>query len=661
MIWRIKLSVRWACNKPDTCAVKTDSRLRHFVIQPFKTFEKWFRTDDRETDPVGWTANLAIFRIVFLYAAILPTALIRLQWIRVKMPFLPPAVWQPISLYQWVPSELLRNSSLAHALGIADVFFIVLGLFGFYTRSTLTVATIISTYVFGLPQNFGKVDHYHHDIWFMALLAAGPSGEMFSIDAVLAAIRRADRKEVSSRVSIHGALSALRYVWLLFGLLYLSAGIGKLWAAWQSHWLDVRTLRGIIRRKWFIEHLYSNHSSMGYRYDKLPPLLLQAGGLGTIVFEMTSILLVLFRPLRWIVIVAGLAFHFGNAYVLKIWFRSLMIAYVAMVDWAWLSRRLMTGLGLGPITVIYDDGCKLCRRAIAILKTLDICSSLAPVAASASSSLVECHPAITAEASARDLYVIRGNDVAAGYDAYVLIAQCIPLLWPLAPIMRMSPIAGVGQRIYRRIADSRHCRIDDGVKTSLRAAPTAKSSVYLAPHVVGILLLLGEAATVCLNAGHGLSIARMVLGPESSARDFKSWKRARWSWPFDQYPTFAYSLDVATYRTWEPRLVYADGSEASIEPDIFVRSLGDNSSVAEANVQRILKTNDPNSRKRHALTLAALLWKNIPDSEKSNLVAIRGYISYYDTDPDSPEPLSRILIDSFSIQELQAYAANDGE
>ena len=34
-------------------------------------------------------------------------------------------------------------------------------------------------------QNLGKVDHHsYHLIWFMALLAAGPSGHFLSIDAL---------------------------------------------------------------------------------------------------------------------------------------------------------------------------------------------------------------------------------------------------------------------------------------------------------------------------------------------------------------------------------------------------------------------------------------------------------------------------------------------
>ena len=621
---------------------------------------RWLKADEVTTDDVGWAANLAIFRLVYLYAAILPIISHMLRWTSETMPLLAYDAWQPISFYRWLPDDVLRNAGLAHGLAVADWCLIVLGLIGFYTRSSLGLATVLSLYLFGLPQNFGKIDHTHHDIWFLAMLAAGPSGEMLSIDALIGAIRRADRGKVDLQVSKHTALATLRYVWLLMGVLYLSSGLGKLVAAWRTHWLDSANLANIIRRRWIVQRLYQRQFSPGFRYDKLPPALIQLGGLGTIAFETSAAGLVLFRGSRWLVILCGLAFHLSNGIILGIWFTSLMIAYVSMVDWAWLGRAAMRRVGRTPVTVIYDDSCKLCRRAIAILKTLDSCERLTPLAAASSDSFRMTYPQITSEMLARDLYVAGNGEVVAGYEAYRTIAACVPLLWPLALLMRLPPVAAMGGAFYRRIADNRQCRVAQDHGRPLVSMPAMKNTPALAAHLIGGLLLAAEATTATLNSGHGLAVFR-ILGMRSSTASVAGWKKQKWVWPFDRYPTFAYSWDLGSYRTWEPRLVYADGSESTIPPQVFARSFGNSLSVAEANVQQAVDYAHPEWRRKHALILAGMLWKNLPNSVRPRVIAINGYESVFSTNPDNPEPTSRTLIDTFPLQLLEAQTAtNEG-
>ena len=611
---------------------------------------KWLQADETATGDAGWAANLAIFRVVYLCTAILPVAFNTVRWTRNTMPLFPVRAWQPVSFYQWIPDELLRNVGLAHGLAWLDLCLLTIGLLGFCTRPTLGVAAILSTYLFGLPQNFGKIDHFHHDVWFIAMLAAGPSGELISVDAVFKAIRRANRGDVELKVSNHAALLTLRYVWLLIGVLYFSSGIGKVNAALHSHWLDAASLQNIIRREWIVRRLYGSHFSLPFRYDELPARLIQLAGVGTIIFEMTAVGLVLFRGSRWLVILCGLVFHLSIGKILGIWFVSLMIAYVSMVDWSWLGRVAMTRAGFTPLTIIYDDTCDLCRRVIAILNTLDICQALAPVAARTFSDLA--YPEVTSGMLARDLVVLRDDRVAAGYDGYREIAKAMPLLWPLALVMSFSAAAAIGRRYYRHVDDNRHSRLRKGAGRSTPQVPAARKSVRLMTQVVGMLLLAGEATTVALNTGHGLGVMTRALGVQSSAQALATWKKVRWVWPFDQYPTFAYSWD-GFYRTWEPRLVYADGSESTIPPAVFDRAFNGHLSVAEQNVQEAIKYSDPVWRAKHALTLTSTLWKIIPESAKNNVIEIRAYDSVFSTNPDEIQPKSRKLVDTFPVQLLQ--------
>ena len=153
-----------------------------------------------------------------------------------------------------------------------------LGLVGVFTRWTLGLAAVMSLYVLGLPQNQGKVDHYHHLIWFMALLAVGPSARFLSVDAVRAAIRHGARGALEPVLPPGAALSTLRYVWALFGLVYLAPGLAKLERALTSGWASAENLRSILWIQWFERSLYSSGFEPPGRVAGLPgPLLTLAG------------------------------------------------------------------------------------------------------------------------------------------------------------------------------------------------------------------------------------------------------------------------------------------------------------------------------------------------------------------------------------------------
>lgn len=611
---------------------------------------KWFRADETVTEGIGWAGNLAIFRIVYLSAAVLPFTWDLVRWTMEAMPWLPAASWQPISFYQWIPTDVLRNAGLAHALAVVDLCLVGLATVGFFTRSTLGLATVLSIYVFGLPWNLGKVDHVHHLIWLMALLAAGPSGEMLSVDALIQAIRRADREQVEPEVSPSAALATLRYVWVLIGVLYFSAGIGKLRAALHHQWLGSDNLRGIIRDTWLPRHFYSPEFSLPYRVDNISPALLQTAAVGVVAFETGALGLVLFSWSRWLVVLAGLAFHWGNGLVLGIWFSSLMLAYVCMVDWARLGRFAMRTVGWEPVLVMYDGGCGLCRRTIAILKTLDICGELNPLAADPGDPRRRSHPEITDAMLVRDLYVVSEADIAGGYDAYKTIAARIPILWPMALVMRFPAVAAIGNRIYRHIADSRHCQI----RGMARSSPlVGRRLLRLAPHFVGIVLLILETITFSLNSG--LAFRLTTFGPEFPAHTFTRWQKEKCVWPFDQYPAFDYSA-TGFYQTWEPRLVYADGSESGISPEAWARSFGDGG-ISQFNALESVDDGNPAKRKERALTVASLLWRNLANSRRINAVAIRGYRTSFSNDPDDVRPASRILVDNFPAPLLQANSS----
>src|SRR5580704_9636055 len=112
---------------------------------------QWFKADSIATDDLGWSANLAIFRLVFLSLVILPLGVQIVHWTATTMPSLPREIWRPISFYRWIPDDYLKDARIAHCLAVIDLCAILFGLVRFYARSTLGLAAILSLYLFGLP------------------------------------------------------------------------------------------------------------------------------------------------------------------------------------------------------------------------------------------------------------------------------------------------------------------------------------------------------------------------------------------------------------------------------------------------------------------------------------------------------------------------------
>ena len=291
------------------------------------------RRDEVETDARGWTVNLAVFRVVLLAAIALPFAWRTLQWTERVLPDLPRDAWRPVSFYAWLPLDVLADARLARWLVLADLATLVLALVGVLTRWTCAAAALLSLYVFGLAQNQGKIDHYHHLIWFMALVAVGPSDRALSIDAL---VRRRDHGGTGSPA----ALTTLRCIWLLFGLLYLGPGIAKLASALTDGWASEVNLRRIMWAQWLSRSHYQPDFAPWRWIDGAPGLVIVGSGLAVIAFETSFAALVPFRRVRPWLAAAGVAFHVLNGVVLGIWFGFLLPAYAALIDWAALGRAI---------------------------------------------------------------------------------------------------------------------------------------------------------------------------------------------------------------------------------------------------------------------------------------------------------------------------------
>ena len=264
----------------------------------------------------GSPVNLAVFRIV-VFALLLHLHMdYSAAWfaeIPEALRVMPPGWGWFWRLVPWQPTFVRAMQMVCVVACIASVL-------GLFTRAATSIAVLTGLYVFGLQQFFGKLNHFHHLIWFGALLAASPCGDALSIDAY----RRGGERPGPSRAY---ALP-LRIACLLIGLCYFFPGLWKLWYSGRD-WANGEAIRLIMHTVWYHDGGFRPF----FRVDRYP-WLLSLAGIGTLVFELGFVFLLFKKKTRWIAAAMGLGFHSMSLLFLHIGFYHLAACYVVFVDWA---------------------------------------------------------------------------------------------------------------------------------------------------------------------------------------------------------------------------------------------------------------------------------------------------------------------------------------
>jgi predicted DCC family thiol-disulfide oxidoreductase YuxK len=120
--------------------------------------------------------------------------------------------------------------------------------------------------------------------------------------------------------------------------------------------------------------------------------------------------------------------------------------------------------------VVWDDGCGFCATWVAWFRRLDWMHALRFVPRS---QLASENLPVSEDAAARALQtVLPGGRVCGGFAAVTRVGEILPVSYLWAPMLRMPPIALLGEAVYRRVAESRRCELP----VSARAASAPRSS-----------------------------------------------------------------------------------------------------------------------------------------------------------------------------------------
>lgn len=166
-----------------------------------------------------------------------------------------------------------------------------LTLIGAKTRVSSTILALSLGALLWLVQRQGTPLHVHHLVWLAALVAAGPSGAAWSVDAWR--LRRAPAPHEHD-----DAVWTLRFASLVLGLVYFFPGLHKVVDA-GTPFFDAASLLRLVRLK-----AVEASSSVPLDVDQAPTLVLVGAWL-VIVLELAAPFVALWRPrLAFFVVVA---------------------------------------------------------------------------------------------------------------------------------------------------------------------------------------------------------------------------------------------------------------------------------------------------------------------------------------------------------------------
>lgn len=406
--------------------------------------------------------------------------------------------WNPIFAFELLGFEGL-GAGAAQAVYVALLIALGLAIVGLFTRVACTVVAVLLFVWLGTAYSWGKP---HHDcivlMFAVASLPLGPVGARLSLDAVVARWRRAARGQDPAHAPERAAYAhlPLRITMGTAALGYFFAGASKL-AIGGLEWTNGYTLQGIMLE----------FDAPWAPFFAASPLACRLLSVGMLAVQIAFPVALFWRRSRWFFVPLGIVFHLmtwktmATSPFLTLWF--CLAAFVPLeaapsflgarlragpairrVAWAlsvvaasalvvtlyfaFLPRLLalaLVPLGLAALlglrrslalSVVFDGGCGPCRRVASLLAAMDWAGHLRLLDLTRWDNVQAHHPELDADACLRDMHAVdsRGR-VTTGYRAYQQIAWRLPLLLLAAPWMYLPPIAAVGTRIYRRVADGR--------------------------------------------------------------------------------------------------------------------------------------------------------------------------------------------------------------
>ncbi len=394
-------------------------------------------------DPV----NLAVFRIVFFGFFAWWFDLNRTVWFSQ----LPRQLAVPPIGFGWFLHKVgTLDPTIVNILGWTLRAACITAAIGFFARSSAFVVAVLGVFLCGIPQSYGKIDFYHFMIWFALLLSVSPCADMLSIDALLRAVKRADRGITAPPSPSRYYGLPLRLVWILMGVTYFFGGLWKLIDG-RWNWIFGESLRYHCYTRWYaLERI----PRFGHFVINAPQWFFQIGALATIAFELSFIVLLLFPRSRTFIAAAGILFHNTLGLLMGNPFFHLQVCYVSFVDWHRIFRWFGQHCFKRPEYILFDGTCKRCRRTVSAVRVLDVLQRIIYVDTACRESQSNLSQSDHAVLLHRVHTLISDKTKREVFPCYS-VAKRIPLLWLVYPFLFLASRPVFARRMFPAASPSK--------------------------------------------------------------------------------------------------------------------------------------------------------------------------------------------------------------
>ncbi|NET33901.1 MAG: HTTM domain-containing protein [Cyanothece sp. SIO1E1] len=226
----------------------------------------------------------------------------------------PPLGWNYSIINFLIKPELISLFKITFVVSLIGTFF------GFFTRTMIATAVISGFFLMGIPQFFGKIDHYHLFWQCLVILMFCNSGASLSID-----YWRSNKKLINREEKFEYGIP-IKLIMILLGLTYLFPGIWKFVFS-GIEWAFSENLRNRLHSGWI-----GTNWTPFFRIDN-HPILYQSMAFVTLLFELAFLPALFYKKTRNILVLIALGFHLSVFYLMKINFFGQIALFLVFINW----------------------------------------------------------------------------------------------------------------------------------------------------------------------------------------------------------------------------------------------------------------------------------------------------------------------------------------
>lgn len=255
----------------------------------------------------------------------------------------------------------------------------------------------------------------------------------------------------------------LRHLVLVLAIVYFGSGLDKVLVGGTAWFGPANLTRTVVTWTSF-ENIGLGLGVLLVEY----PILATVASVGTVVLEMGLLAVVLLGAPLTLPVLALLGFMVTIPLVLGILFVDVFFLVAMLFTWDRLDAALSPDR---EVDLVFDDACLFCMRSLYPFSVLDADERVTFYPQGEAPAAYRELPGVDFE---RSMFVFHDGHASEGYWAFRELVGQFGLLRPVAWLMGRKPVAALGERVYRHVADnrSRHftCAVDPGRTGSTEAA-----------------------------------------------------------------------------------------------------------------------------------------------------------------------------------------------